>query len=147
MLVAIAARAATAQDPVQGRRPPIAATPTSAKAPPEGLTAAPGDDSVLHMGAHVRVRSATITGADTVPGVVVRPSTPAGCLAVLLDAPDAAGVHHLVYPELASALLVDWRTNLGVYSQGISAPQASDWHEVTAAERARSNPSCHHGRP
>ncbi len=108
---------------------------------PDTGTARPRDDSVLHIGATVRVTSPA-WGPDTVPGRVVRIVAPAGCLGILLVPHDENGRQVILFLPGLTSLQVDWRTNLGAYSAGISLPGASDWRTVPSADLARAEPGC-----
>jgi hypothetical protein len=134
------ARAGVAQDPVMGFRPVAGGAPGA-----PGLAA--NDDSVLHIGAKVRLQTPS-TGKEVVTGEVVRVASTPNCLVVIVPRPDSAGGHHelAVYLNLATSVEVDWRTNLGVHSEGISPPQPSDWHPISPADLAKANATCRRGR-
>ncbi len=101
----------------------------------------PRDDSILHIGAVVRV-TAPAWGTDTVVGRVVRIVSPRGCLGVLLVPHDSDGRQVILFLPGLTSLAVDYRTNLGAFSDGISMPAPSDWHVVPLTDLGRAEPAC-----
>ncbi|MFI5235584.1 MAG: hypothetical protein ACHQXA_07740 [Gemmatimonadales bacterium] len=99
-------------------------------------------DSVLHIGATVRVHGARLGRAWRVGTVVVSAGTHP-CLAIKLISPrDGSPVY--VGLNALTELNADGRTNNGLLTMGLPAPQESDWAPVNLA-RAQSA-SCRRAR-
>jgi hypothetical protein len=136
-LATTAAMLALADTPAIAQRPAARA----GGAVSDSVVASPADDSVLHVGATVKVTSPA-WGPDTVPGRVVRLVQPAGCLGVLLVPRDHDGRQVILLLPGLTSVQVDDRTNLGVYSDGISLPRPSDWHFVPRDDLLGAEPEC-----
>jgi hypothetical protein len=102
-------------------------------------------DSLLHVGASVRVQAPSV-GPGWLAGTVARSSTSSTCLAVKLEQRDAAGRPLYAFLRAVTALEVDQRTNQGAFTIGLPPAEASDWRALTAAELNELRRGCRRAR-
>jgi hypothetical protein len=102
-------------------------------------------DSLLHVGATVRIQAARVRPGWLI-GTIARSSTSPTCLAVRLEQRDAAGRPLYAFLQAVTALEVDQRTNQGAFTIGLPPAGPSDWRALTAAELAQLRRGCRRAR-
>lgn len=113
---------------------PAAPTPAAATAYP---------DSLLHVGATVRVHGPRL-GASWRVGTVVVSAGLRRCIAIKL--PPLRGITPLYLTSASfSEVQADQRTNLGALTFGLLPPQESDWSPVPLDELRRRDAACRRG--
>jgi hypothetical protein len=102
-------------------------------------------DSLLHVGASVRVQAPSVA-PGWLTGTVVRSSTSPTCLAIRLEQRDKAGRPLYAFVRAITALEVDQRTNQGVFTIGLPPAEDSDWRRLKPAELEELRRGCRRAR-
>lgn len=107
----------------------LAAAPAAAQ---EGPAAATGSDSLLRVNAIVQIRIPSL-GKGWFTGQVVRSTSALDYLAVMIPPAQEGGRDRFVFLKGVDSMLVDRRTNFGVFATR-AIPGAEDWAPFTPAQ-------------
>ena len=97
----------------------------------QGPAPAPGD-SLLRVNAIVQIRVPSL-GRAWFTGQVVRSTSALDCLAVMIPPAQDGGRDRFVFLKGVDSLIVDRRTNFGVFATKV-LPGSEDWTALTPAQ-------------